>query len=507
MTKLAGVWTYRSFFNLPLVDKFDELRFAEAELTLTETETPDFLLGRLSFGEAYLEIVAFVTPAADRQALRMRATGVQGTPTEGWIYDYRGHLASTWEHGDRQRPALVGTVIRTAPHDPNREAGFSASFIAVSREAPLPRYELPTQVVEHFGARLHRLHHAAWHGVRNAWDVMQAEMREAVTALDWATPRPARAYGRDGVFLKPHLTNGSGEDFLFFHRQMVVSYKRLMEDADETPREWTLIPEPGDANHPVPSPWPVPGEGAFERRIAALKTDAYYWTQMRSWDQEFKDPLYLATLTLGELGSLIEFSVHNDMHMRWSGAPRDPVSNALLTSGRPWYDFSPKWDEPAYDWLGEFYSSHVNPFFWRLHGWIDDRIEDWFAAHEQRHPGEVRSVSKGGVNWFEPGRWVLVDKPWVWPDSLGGFEAGHVGHYDTYKRNGAQDQADHHGRLGHSGAEAEKLASLEALVAVLYPPPEPFAALTAGVAPSIDPVLGRALSPIVGFGETSSLAS
>ena len=24
----------------------------------------------------------------------------------------------------------------------------------------------------------------------------------------------------------------------------------------------------------------------------------------------------------------------------------------------------------------------ANPVFWRLHGWIDDRINDWFAAHE-----------------------------------------------------------------------------------------------------------------------------
>lgn len=290
MNAIAGTWTYRSFFNLPMVEQFEELRFAEAELTLVEAETPDLLTGRLSFGQDYLEMIAFVTEESGRQAIRMRATGVKGTPTEGWTYDYAGHLAASWEHGDNQRPAIVGTVIRTAPHDPNRVAGLSASFIAVSRNIPPLAYSLPTPVIEHFANRLHRLHHAAWHGIRNGWDLMDPENRKAVSNLDWATPRPARAFGPDGSFFRPHITNGSGEDFLFFHRQMVVAYKELMRQAGETPVEWTLIPEPGDSDHPVPAIWPMTGENTFERRIAALKTDTHYWSRIRWWDQEFKNP-------------------------------------------------------------------------------------------------------------------------------------------------------------------------------------------------------------------------
>ena len=56
---------------------------------------------------------------------------------------------------------------------------------------------------------------------------------------------------------------------------------------------------------------------------------------------------------------------------------------------RDTFDFDPMWDDPKYDYLGEFYSSHVNPLFWRLHGWVDDRIEDWFNAHESMQPGEI----------------------------------------------------------------------------------------------------------------------
>ncbi len=60
------------------------------------------------------------------------------------------------------------------------------------------------------------------------------------------------------------------------------------------------------------------------------------------------------------------------------------------------FDFDPMWDDPKYDYLGEFYSSHVNPLFWRLNGWVDDRIEDWFKAHESMNPEEIE---KTRVKW------------------------------------------------------------------------------------------------------------
>lgn len=53
-----------------------------------------------------------------------------------------------------------------------------------------------------------------------------------------------------------------------------------------------------------------------------------------------------------------------------------------------------KWDDPAYDWLGDTYSSHVNPVFWKLHGWIDDCIEAWASAN---------GIS-GDIDWN--GTWV-----------------------------------------------------------------------------------------------------
>ncbi len=473
----AGTWTYRSLHNTAEpVDSFDDLRLAQAELTL-QAVGPDLLSGRLSFGDDYLDMSGTVQDA-DPPTVRLRATGVQGTATAGWIYDYVGYLAPSWPEGDAQRPAIVGTVVRTAPHEPKRLAGHSYSFVAVSRDRPADPYSLPDNVVSHFADRLHRLHHSVWHGLRNIWDVLSEPKRARIQALGWEPPRPAREY-RNGAFKRPSLTNGSGEDFLYFHREMLVHYRGLMAEAGEQPIVWVEIPAPGNRapGNEVPPAWSIPELPTLERRITALKSDTFYWSRMRAWDQQFKDPSHLATLTLGELGAALEFSVHNDMHMRWSSLPRDPDTNAPLPLGRPDDDFSTKWDNPGYDALLEFYSSHVHPVFWRLHGWVDDRIDDWYEAHARLHPGEVVRERRGGVEWFDPGRWVQVTDPWVWP--------AHLPH-----RNGAhgESQGSHHGTSHQVDPEERqrRIDSMEQVLGILYEPEAEDAALAeraAGLVP------------------------
>jgi hypothetical protein len=308
--------------------------------------------------------------------------------------------------------------------------------------------------VAHFADKLHRLHHAVWHGVREAWDDLTALDQAKLKELDWQI-EGGRVAILSSQKTRPALQNGSGEDFLFFHRQMVAHYRMMMTELGAKILEWPELPQPGAGGlaspDAVPEPWSIPQAASFERRLAALKTDEFFWSRMRWWDVKFKNQKYLATLTLGELGSLLQYSVHNDMHIRWSAVPRDPETNAFLPLGRPDEDISDKWDNPKYDWLGEFYSSHVNPVFWRLHGWIDDRIEDWATAHESAEPGSIEKIELGGVNWFEPGEWVDVDYPWVWPRSLGGIDQGMGG--DTPEMR------------------AKKIESLKKVMAILFPPP------------------------------------
>lgn len=295
---------------------------------------------------------------------------------------------------------------------------------------PQSHYALPSVVTQAFADELVRLHHMVWHLIRDHWHELSAKQIKQLTALDW------HVWGNRASQSRNALLNGSGEDFLFFHRQMIQYYLNLMKQAQAKPIWWKELPQPGDnqLGNAIPPSWHIPTNPKLERRIATIKSDHFYWSRLKWVEYQFKNPIYLASLTLGELGSLLEYTIHNDLHMRWSAPPRDPVTHQIVPAGRPIDDLSHKWTLPEYDWLGEFYSSQVNPLFWRLHGWVDDRIEDWYRAHEKIHPGQVIRTVKGGVSWFYPGRWVQVKHPWVWPQSLGGYTHGHHAPYLREKR-------------------------------------------------------------------------
>lgn len=277
---------------------------------------------------------------------------------------------------------------------------------------------LPDSVRDLFASRHHRLHHALWHGLRDMWNhaAIPVETKKAIQNLNWAPPRPSLRWLSDGWM--PETKNGSGIDFLYMHREMILAFDQAMEEAGENSNfGWGVVPEPG--RYPVfdvPSVWELPNDLKWlQRRFAVVKSDDFYWTRLRWWDRRFHDHNYLRTLSLGQLGSLLETSVHNDMHMRWAATPIDPETGGALVLGRPETSIDPKWDAPQYDFLGETYSSHVNPIFWRLHKWVDTIIDEWFDAHEEDHPGEIRKADLSGIIWFHSERWVETDSPWSSP--------------------------------------------------------------------------------------------
>jgi len=130
---------------------------------------------------------------------------------------------------------------------------------------------------------------------------------------------------------------------------------------------------PGDLDYPVPA-WNTAPDIIKER-----KTAIYYNNFIVGWENEYTDPDFLSQLTLGQLGSKLEYTIHNAMHLRWVS---DPVTfrPSVFPTNAETIDL--QWDEPSYDYLADTYSSHVNHIFWKLHGWIDERIDDWINAHE-----------------------------------------------------------------------------------------------------------------------------
>lgn len=223
----------------------------------------------------------------------------------------------------------------------------------------------------------HRLHHFLWHAVRQGWLRFDDETKQLLRDIDWEPPRPS-LYQDESAF----ESNNSGEDFLVMHRQMITLVNEILlrvRDPQYPKVEgWKKIPMPGDSEYPVPTVW----DNASEN-IKTAKTNSFFNDYMRVEEMTYTDSSNLEGLTLGQLGSRIEHGIHNAMHLRWASKPPE---------GRPNIDpfnpdtIDPKWNAPSYDYLADPYSSHVNPIFWKLHGWIDDRIEDWKQANDITGP-------------------------------------------------------------------------------------------------------------------------
>jgi hypothetical protein len=124
---IAGDWAYRSYCNTADQPKFGEGTFTFVTPSSTEVQ------GTLDMGNGYvLNLQGVIRIAAQNCPLtvEMVETGLNGTPTAGWEYDYYGFLAYQWPTGVNQVPSLVGSVIRAKPHN-GGAAGVTASFIAV----------------------------------------------------------------------------------------------------------------------------------------------------------------------------------------------------------------------------------------------------------------------------------------------------------------------------------------------------------------------------------------
>ena len=230
-----------------------------------------------------------------------------------------------------------------------------------------------------------RLRHEMWHFVREAWNHPRfpEEGRQILRDLQWDLPDDRAPFSADGKLL---LDNSSGEDFLFMHRQMIAMVDNLLAQHDEKPiTRWTNLPPPNDKEFPVPQPWaysdptwPDQRNTGMSQFLIQVKSIPYFERTMRVREEFFTDPENLRHLSLGALGNLLEMTIHNMMHMRWSADPG---------AYRPRLDITdpiggdPRWDDLSYDYLGDTYSSHVNPHFWHLHGWIDTLVDTWAQAN------------------------------------------------------------------------------------------------------------------------------
>jgi hypothetical protein len=128
----VGKWSYRSFHNNPdLSVSFDKLRFGAGTLELSSS-TFGNLSGTIGGPGWSLGIKGWITFGTP---MTVRFQGRGEIEDEEWVYDYFGFLAPNWPNGEEQRPAILGTIVRTVPHSSGQsKAGYVASWIAVRQD-------------------------------------------------------------------------------------------------------------------------------------------------------------------------------------------------------------------------------------------------------------------------------------------------------------------------------------------------------------------------------------
>ncbi|WP_051160062.1 hypothetical protein [Cyclobacterium qasimii] len=242
--------------------------------------------------------------------------------------------------------------------------------------------KLPIEVKNEMAKRHHRLAHYLWHSLRGIWERLDQNARNYIVSIypGWEVPRPSN--DRLG---RPIRTNNSGEDFLFMHRQMIGLANSILQSVGnpEYPKVvgWKTLPLPNNAEFPI-----IPMKGMEE-----FKSEDFFNNRMRPWEIQYTSENYLSNVTLGEMGVDLEITIHNMMHMRWATPmPNDVGYRPDTAIDQP---VNIKWNNIKYDYLGDTYSSHVHDTFWKIHGWVDDRINDW---------KRVNNIDE--INWN--GKWI-----------------------------------------------------------------------------------------------------
>jgi hypothetical protein len=130
----VGKWTYRSLLNDPDINQqFNDLEFGRGVLVIKEAPEQS-LRGTIGGPGWSLDLHGSRDYGTPMQA-RFQGKGLVNG--EQWVYDYIGWLVPVWPNSTDtlQRPAIVGSVVRTVPHSGSgggvNPAGVVASFYAV----------------------------------------------------------------------------------------------------------------------------------------------------------------------------------------------------------------------------------------------------------------------------------------------------------------------------------------------------------------------------------------
>ncbi len=134
--ELLGSWIYRSLRNSKtLATPFNDLRFGAGIIEFNNISDDRISDSTLDMGGGYTLALGgeIIRQGEFIYSLSWRGEGVAGTPTENWIYDYKAYIAPTWDEATDRTLILVGTVMRTVPHN-GAPAGVTGTFYMVKSD-------------------------------------------------------------------------------------------------------------------------------------------------------------------------------------------------------------------------------------------------------------------------------------------------------------------------------------------------------------------------------------
>ncbi len=132
VNQLKGKWIYRSLVNdKTLNTPFANLQFGLGIIEFKKIAGSRILNASLDMGNnLILTIGGEIAKEGGVTSLKWRGTGVAGSPTAGWIYDYQAFLSPKWKKATDKTPILIGSVLRVVAHG-GAPAGVTGTFYLV----------------------------------------------------------------------------------------------------------------------------------------------------------------------------------------------------------------------------------------------------------------------------------------------------------------------------------------------------------------------------------------
>lgn len=209
----------------------------------------------------------------------------------------------------------------------------------------------------------HRRWHYQWHR-----SFKEPNAPSSAEQAIWKKAGLLKAHETPEAFQK-RLADHPGESFFFMHRHMIKMLQvELTALGLPCVSPWEQAPT--DPQDPI---WPQPRFADVVDELDLEMIEAEF-RHVREWSAKFSDPKFLRGVSLNSLGIQMQSSLHIILHTVYGNRPSDLAKNCQ----------GDEFLSRDCDDMGSDASSHVNPYFWKLHGYIDSFVGKWLAANGYR---------------------------------------------------------------------------------------------------------------------------